>query len=632
MCGICGIFNLNGQPIAINQLKAMTNALAHRGPDGEGHYLAGSVGLGHRRLAVIDPSPAGHQPMANLDCSVVITYNGEIYNHLELRLQLEALGYQFHSHTDTEVLLHGYEAWGLELVPRLNGMFAFAVWDGNKRTLYLVRDRFGVKPLYCAQVGPYFVFASEIKAILTHPEITTKLNFDALNEYFTFQNLFRFHTFFKGISLIQPASISRISAAEPQLKCQTWWDFDFTNRDEQMGFEEACEETRRLFRQSITRQLMSDVPLGSYLSGGMDSGSIVAIASKHIPRLATFTCGFDLSSVTGVEANYDERREAELLSCHFKTEHYQQIVNASDISWALPKVIWHLENPRLGMSYPNYYVARLASKFVKVCLSGAGGDELFAGYPWRYYHVCDSVGRPQFLSQYYDYWQRLVADRQKTDLFTSAVWNGVNDRDAFDTFSRVFTFNSSLKYDTPEDQVANSLYFEIKTFLAGLLLVADKLSMANSLEERVPFLDNDLVDFAQRIPIRHKLSSLDSIARLDENETRKLRRYRELDTGKTVLRSAMSAFLPESIIKKKKQGFSAPDESWYRGEALDYVKKMLLDKKAMIRELINPKFIEDAIGQHVSGDRNHRLLLWSFLSLEQWCQIFLAGRRPDTDL
>lgn len=630
MCGICGILNLDGEPVPHRYLKAMVDSLSHRGPDDEGYYVDINIALGHRRLAVLDLSPAGHQPMVNKQGTIVLVYNGEIYNYLDLKSELTALGYLFQSNTDTEVLLYGFEEWGIEVVKKLNGMFAFALWDGNTRTIYLVRDRYGIKPLYWAKVGQTLMFASEIKAILRHPKIAVDINPDALNEYFTFQNLFRYHTLFKGVNLLQAASIRWIREGETQLNKTTWWDYDFTQRDETMSMEEAREETFRLFRQAVTRQLISDVPLGSYLSGGMDSGSMVAVASASIPRLATFTCGFDLSSVTGREANFDERREAELISCHFKTEHYQQVVNASDIEWALPRLVWHLEDLRLGMSYPNFYVARLASKFVKVCLGGTGGDELYAGYPWRYYNVSGSIGRDDYLRQYYTFWQRLVPDDRKMDLFTNELWNKIREHDTFRTFSRVFTFNDHLKYDSPEEHIANSLYFEIKTFLAGLLIVGDKLSMAHGLEERVPFLDNDLVEFAQRIPVRHKLANLQNIKRMDENETKKIRLYQHFDDGKNVLRQAMSSLLPEEVIKRRKQGFSAPDESWYRGESVRFIKETLLHKRARYTDFLRPKFVKKVVEEHISGQKNHRLLLWSFLCFEYWCRIFLD--KNDSDL
>lgn len=625
MCGICGILNLDGEPVSHRLIKAMTDALVHRGPDDEGQYIDVNLALGHRRLAVIDPTPSGHQPMVAPGGDIVLVYNGEIYNYRELRLELEEIGCRFQSQTDTEVFLLGYQVWGLDVIPRFNGMFAAAIWDGRRRCLHLVRDRFGVKPLYWYQRGKTFVFASEAKALLTHPLVSPELNVDALNEYFTFQNTFRYHTLFRGINLVQAASIRSISESEPVLSRRTWWDYDFSRRDEQLDFNTAREETERLFRQAVTRQLVSDVPVGCYLSGGMDSGSIVGVAAESIPRLATFTCGFDMSAVTGVEANYDERREAEFIACHFKTEHYQQVVNSSDISWALPRLIWHLEDLRLGMSYPNFYVSRLASRFVKVCLSGAGGDELYAGYPWRYYRVFDAVGRDNYLRQYYGFWQRLVPDTERRQLFTDDVNRRIKEWDTFRTFSRVFTFNRRLHYDTPDEHVANSLYFEIKTFLAGLLIVGDKLSMAHGLEERVPFLDNDLVDFAQRIPIRHKLADLENIKRIDENATRKLRRYQSFADGKNVLRRAMSGILPLEVLERRKQGFSAPDESWYRGESLAYVKEVLLNKRAAYRDFINPHFVARIIDEHVTGQANHRLMLWSFLCFEWWCKLFLDG-------
>jgi len=628
MCGICGIFNLNGEPVSYPVIRSMTEVMAYRGPDDEGHFIDVNIALGHRRLAILDPSPAGHQPMLTTDGQVALVYNGEIYNFLTLRGELEAMGCRFRSRTDTEVLLQGYEVWGIDVVKKLNGMFAFALWDGRKRQLYLARDRYGIKPLYWTMAGKSLIFASEIKSILTHSLVSAEVNPDALNEYFTFQNLFRYHTLFKGINLLQAASVRWINEADQELKRNTWWDYNFTDRDERMSLTDAREETARLFKQAVTRQLVSDVPVGSYLSGGMDSGSIVAVASASIPRLATFTCGFDLSSVTGVEANFDERREAELIACHFKTEHYQQVVNSSDISWALPRLIWHLEDLRLGMSYPNFYVSRLASRFVKVCLSGAGGDELYAGYPWRYYRVSGAVGRDDYFRQYYAFWQRLVPDQdKKQNLFTDDIRRQVREWNTFRTFSRVFTFNEELRYNCPEDHIANSLYFEIKTFLSGLLLVEDKLSMAHGLEERVPFLDNDLMEFAQRIPIRHKLANLNDIKQMDENETRKLRRYRSTADGKNVLRQAMAKILSADIIKRQKQGFSAPDESWYRGESLAYVKEVLLNKRASYRDFINPQYVKRVVDEHVAGRKNHRLLLWSFLSFEWWCKIFLDGMK-----
>jgi len=627
MCGVVGIYRPRHEAVPYRLVKAMSNALAHRGPDGEGQFVDGPIALGHRRLAIIDLTPAGSQPMASPDGQVVVSYNGEIYNHVDLRRELELMGFAFRSRTDTEVLVHGYQAWGLDVVPRLNGMFAFALWDARRSTLHLVRDRYGIKPLYYWWDGGELVFASEIRALLEHPRIAAAVDHEALNEYFTFQNLFQEHTLFEGISLLPAATILTLGA-DGRLGRRRWWDFDFTRRDEALSRDDACERTLALFEQAVGRQMMADVPVGSFLSGGMDSGSIVAVASQHLPRLATFTAGFEVSAAEGVEKTFDERRTAELIANRFKTEHYEQVINSSDIAWVLPRVVWHLEDLRLGMSYPNYYITRLASKFVKVCLSGAGGDELYAGYPWRYHRVSGAVDREQYLREYYGFWQRLVAEADKPSLFTDAVWRRIGQRDMFGVFREVFARHAGLRYDSAEDHVANSLYFEATTFLPGLFLIGDKLAMAHSLEERFPFMDNDLVEFAQTIPVTFKLGDFDRIRRIDENELDKFRKFfRDYDDGKAVLRQAMSRLLPPEITTRRKQGFSSPEASWYRGEAAGYVRELLLAPRAAYRDFIRADFVERIVREHTEQGINHRLLIWSLLSFEWWCRIFL-DRQP----
>jgi asparagine synthase (glutamine-hydrolysing) len=395
-----------------------------------------------------------------------------------------------------------------------------------------------------------------------------------------------------------------------------------------MSFEDAKNETKRLLEKAVNRQMISDVPVGSYLSGGMDSGSVTAIASKKIPRITTFTAGFDMSEVTGAEANYDERRDAELMANYYKTEHYEQVINAGDIRWSLPRVVWHIEDLKVGMSYPNYYISRLASKFVKVCLQGTGGDELYGGYPWRYYRVFQSLDKKSFFNNYYGFWQRLVADEHKKHLFKSDVCSQIDLNEPREAFERVFTFNKKLKYETPEQHINNSLYFEIKTFLPGLLLVGDKLSMANGLEERFPFLDNELVNFAQKIPVKHKLANLEQMKIIDENVFGGKRNvYKQFDDGKNVLRKAMTEILPESILNRKKQGFSAPDESWYRGENAGYVKELLLGKDPAYSQFIDPGFVKKIVNEHIDQRINHRLLIWSLLNFEWWCRLFLNNEK-----
>lgn len=628
MCGIAGVFNLNKTSVDPKLVQVMADAIAHRGPDGEGFYVKDQIGLAHRRLAILDTSSLGAQPMTSKNDEWVIVFNGCIYNYPELKEELLQAGHSFVSTTDTEVIVEGLAAYGPEFFTRLNGMFAVAAWNKKEEALYFSRDRFGVKPLYYWFNNKTLVFASEIKAIIKHPDYRIDVDYNALNQYFTFQNVFTYNTLFKGVTMLPPANTVKITSDSTGVKHYSWWDYDFTKPDENMSFEDAVSLTKKSFETAVSRQMISDVPVGSYLSGGMDSGSITAIASKSIPRIATFTAGFDMSEVTGVEANYDERRDAELMANYFKTEHYEQVINAGDLSWSLPRLVYHLEDLRVGMSYPNYYISRLASKFVKVCLQGTGGDELYGGYPWRYYRVFQSLDQKEFFNNYYGFWQRLVSDEDKTKLFTNATYNKVDIEDPRKVFELVFTFNEKLKYDTPEQHIANSLYFEIKTFLPGLLLVGDKLSMANGLEERFPFLDNDLVSLAEKIPVRHKLGNLENMMRLDENALgNKHKLYKEFDDGKNVLRKAMMDFLPERIINRKKQGFSAPDESWYRGENAKYIRDLLLGKKAVSSDFINQDYINLIIKEHTEQHINHRLLIWSFMCFEWWCRIFLNDEK-----
>jgi asparagine synthase (glutamine-hydrolysing) len=628
MCGIAGILDLrSGEAVSPDLLRRMADAQAHRGPDGEGYFVDGCLGLAHRRLAIIDPSPAGSQPMLSEDGQVAVVFNGTIFNFQELSRELRGLGHTFRSRCDTEVLVHGWEQWGEDLVARLNGHFAFAVWDGRRRRLSLVRDRFGTKPLYYAELGGLWLFASEIKAILAHPAYTMEVNHDALAEYFTFQNLFRYHTLFRGVHLLPPANIMTVDAPDGRHERHSFWDYDFNSPDELMTEEEAEHGIQTLFTNAVRRQLVADVPVGAYLSGGMDSASIVALAAPRLDHLYTFTCGWHMGAVEGVEATFDERIQAEVIADRYRTEHYEQVIGHSDVTWVLPDVIFHLEDLRLGMCYANYYISRLASKFVKVCLAGAGGDELFGGYPWRYYRMARSLNREEFFSNYYGYWQRLLLDEQRRDFFTPHAQRGMEDTDMKRVMQRVFTFREDLRFSRPEEHIANSLYFEAKTFLHGLLVLGDRLSMAHGLEERAPFLDNDLVEFAQRIPVRYKLRNLTNWITRDENIPQKGKDYfAQHDDGKNVLRKAMSVWMPPEITGRRKQGFSSPDESWYRGPNLGYVKKLLLSPDALCHAYIERAQIQRALEEHCARRINRRLLIWSLLSFEIWLRRFADGQ------
>jgi asparagine synthase (glutamine-hydrolysing) len=624
MCGICGIFNLNGEPVSPVNLRRMTDAVAYRGPDGEGFYIDSFVGLAHRRLAIIDLSPAGHQPMLTKDGNFSLVYNGEIYNFQELRIELESLGHQFRSRTDSEVVLHGYAEWGPECVNRFNGMFAFAIWDKTRQELFLARDRYGIKPLYYAFVNGHFLFASEQKSILTHPAIKSEIDLEALLEYFTFQNFFTHRTLIKGIRLFPAGCWAKIplGTVTHQLSTIRYWDFDFREPEQKEDEAEYIEELDRLFRQAVNRQLVSDVDVGSYLSGGMDSGSITSVAATQLPYIKTFTCGFDLNSASGLELGFDEREKSEFMSYLFKTEHYEMVLKAGDMERVLPKLAWHIEEPRVGQSYPNYYVAQLASKFVKVVLSGAGGDELFGGYPWRYYRAMVSTDFEQYIDNYYLYWQRLIPNTTVRQVF-QPVWDSVRHVWTRDIFRDVF----QRKVDdlaTPEDYINHSLYFEAKTFLHGLLVIEDKLSMAHSLETRVPFLDNDLVDFAMQIPVSLKLGQIKEVMRINENEPGKLNKYFEKTRdGKLILRKVMEKYIPPEVTGAVKQGFSAPDASWFRGESINYVRDLLFDGNAGIYQYLDRGAVQSLLEEHLEGKQNRRLLIWSLLNFEWWLKKFL---------
>ncbi|OLP16494.1 asparagine synthase (glutamine-hydrolyzing) [Leptolyngbya sp. 'hensonii'] len=626
MCGIAGIFNLDGEPVSSVILKKMTDAIAHRGPDGEGHWVQDSVGLGHRRLAILDLSPAGHQPMATIDGRFILSFNGEIYNFNELRIELEALGYQFHSRTDTEVLLYAYAAWGVRALDRLNGMFAFALWDRQQRELILARDRYGIKPLYYLLQGNHFVFGSEVKAILAHPLYQVQMDLEGLMEYFTFQNFFTDRTLFQGIRLLPSGTWMRLSLASPEPQPHQYWDYHFTDpQDASLDEREYVEELDRLFQQAVNRQLISDVEIGAYLSGGMDSGSITAIAARQLPYLKSFTCGFDLNSASGIEVNYDEREPAEYMSYLFKTEHYEMVLKAGDMERVLPRLAWHLEEPRVGQSYPNFYVAQLAGKFVKVVLSGSGGDELFAGYPWRYYRAVVNDNFDHYVDQYFGFWQRLLSPDELKTVF-QPIWGEVGHLSTREIFKGVFR-QPVQDLARPEDYINHSLYFEARTFLHGLLIVEDKLSMAHGLETRVPFLDNDLVDFAMQIPVRLKLGNLREVIRLNENDrgNKAVRYFQKTKDGKLLLRKIMGRYIPPVVTEREKQGFSAPDASWFKGESIDYVRRKLYNHYSRLYDFLDRKAVQDLIGEHLEGHQNRRLLIWSLLNVEEWCRQFLKA-------
>jgi len=595
MCGIAGALHLDGSFVQREALDRAGSSIAHRGPDDQGIHLDGPLGLAHRRLAIIDLSPAGRGPMSNEDKTVWLTYNGEIYNFRDLRRLLAARGHVFASHCDGEVLVHGYEEWGLGLLERLNGIFAFAIWDARERRLFLTRDRFGAKPLYYREHPDRLVFASEAKAILAYDDEPARLSLPALGEYLTFQNIYTEQTLFDGIRLLEPGTWLQLGADGFRTRAR-WFDpMPSPGTTDERGI---AEELGAILQRAVHRQLVADVPVGAYLSGGMDSASLVTLAARRIPHIHTFTAGFDMFDADPLELAADEREDAEIVAREVGTEHYEVVLHAGDMRRVLPQLVWHLEDLRAGTCYQNFYAARLASRFVKVVLAGTGGDELFAGYPWRYSLVMDVRDRASFADAYYHYWCRLLDDNARRGAFTDDAWGEVASTNPKHRFEEIYAHLPDLP------AVDLALYFEQRTFLHALLVVEDKLSMAHSMEARVPFLDHELVDFSLRIPGALKCSGPE---------------------GKRLLRQAARGFLPDVLTDKRKQGFSPPDRSWYQGRNLEYVREILLDRMTLSRGILEPGFIESTINAHADGSSDHRLLIWSLLCLEWWQRLFIDG-------
>lgn len=618
--------NINGAPVDSAILQSMTDILAHRGPDGEGIFVSGPVGLGHRRLAILDPGPNGQQPFQSEDGRFTLTYNGELYNYKEIRSELEGRGQTFKTNCDTEVMLYALAHWGENALEKFNGMFAFGFWDEKEKTLLLGRDRFGVKPVYYAFRNNCFLFGSEVKAILQHPDLRAEMDPEALLEYMTFQNFFTDKTLFRNITLLPAGSFLRLESGKaPEIK--QYWDYRFEEDHTLKSEEEYIEELDFLFQQAVKRQLISDVPVSAYLSGGMDSGSITSIASKYINPLRTFTVGFDMHSISGLELGFDERERAEYMSYLFSTEHYEMVLKAGDMERCMEKVVWHLEEPRVGQSYPNYYAAGLASKFAKVVLAGTGGDELFGGYPWRYYQAVVNDDPYEYINKYYKYWQRLIPNRDIQKVF-QPIRDQVQGVWTLDLFGHVIKPHLGNDIVTPESYVNHSLYLEAKTFLHGLFVVEDKLSMAHSLENRVPFMDNDLVDFAMKLPVQYKLGNLGEVVRINENEPgKKTRQYfSKTNDGKLLLRKTMQSHIPDKVTKNIKQGFSAPDNSWFKGESIDYVRDKIMGSNAKFYDYMDRESLQALVQEHLDGTTNRRLLIWSLLYLEEFCETFLGKK------
>jgi asparagine synthase (glutamine-hydrolysing) len=586
VCGIAGICSPAAAPDrAAERLADMLGSIVHRGPDAGGVAVDGAVAIGTRRLAIIDLT-GGDQPIYNEDESVWLVYNGEIYNSPELRRKLEAAGHRFRTRTDSEVIVHLYEERGERLVDELNGMFAFALWDEARKRLFVARDRLGVKPLYYVWDGVTLAFASEVRALVAGGFVRPALDPDAFVELLTFQNIISFRSLFRGVELLPPGTTLSLSAEG--MKVEQYWDPE-PRLDSSLDVDGLCERIRETFDGAVERHLLSDVELASYLSSGLDSSSVTAAAARVLPRLTTFTTGFDVTGAVGMEAGFDEREEAATLAHTLGTHHHELLLDAHDLDMVLPRVVLHLEEPRMNFSYPNYLTAGFASRWVKVVLSSVGGDELFGGYPWRY----ELADAPDFVDRYFAAWSRLLTRDELTEGIAADGYDVERPRRLYD----------ELMASTQElPPLERMLYYELKTYLHGLLLIEDKLSMAHSLESRVPFLDNELVDLALTIPAQLKLHG---------------------GISKGLFRQAMRGRLPEQVLARTKTGFVPPQGTWFN--QTNYLDEVLLTDRARERGLYRPGFVEGLIEEHRSGARDRRLVLWTLLCLEWWHRIFIDG-------
>lgn len=663
MSGIAGLADLTAQGVDPGRLKEMNDMLAHRGPDDAGYALlapdrrpdgmgslylrftdpafhginqhiapfggphyAGEtakrrfpLGLAHRRLSVTGRDDRPHQPLASPNRRYWLILDGHLHNAPELRAKLGDPEGEPPPSCEGELFMALWAEYGAKSLEMLNGPFALALYDRRENLLCLARDRFGMKPLYYAPAAGQLIFASEPKAILASRLLPPEIDPPALAEYFTFQNIFSDRILFRGVRQLPPGHCLFLRPGENSPPRLVKYAPPLPRPDPSLKAEEACEQVLAAFRRSVARQTAGAAPLGAYLSGGMDSGSIVAAAvAGGRKRLTTFTCGFDMTNVNGIEQGFDERRLSEDLAYLLQTEHYEVVLHSGDMPAAMERLSWHMDDPRVGMCHQNWYVAKLAGKFVKVCLGGVGGDELFGGYPWRYAAGLAAPDPAGSRDAYFRLWHRLLAPDELPGLFRPEIRPQIPR--ARESFDAVF---ASLPPPLPEWSLRENLmeqllHFEFATFLPGLGTVDDRLNLAHGVESRAPFLDKDLAELAFSLPVALKVD----LEALTGGKGAGNGRGRE---GKLILRRALRPLLPEIYLDMPKQGFSPPDGSWYRGESLDYLKSILHDPRALSRPWFDPDFVKARLEEHFAGRRNHRLLIWSLLAFE-WLQRHFCDR------
>lgn len=623
MCGICGIFDRSGDPIDQVTLKRMNKVLQHRGPDGEGYFVDGGIGLGHRRLSIIDLD-GGAQPMPNGDGTLQIIFNGEIYNYIELREELLALGHRFRTRSDTEVIIHAYEQWGTECVNRFNGMFAFAIVNVREKTMFLARDHLGIKPLYYIWIESQLLFASEIKALLQHPDCPREVDVESLAELFTFRYVPSPKTLFKGVFKLPAGHMMQVTVNS--MRTERFWKWIPQIR-KKWHEQDLVEEYQRLLDDAVRLQLRSDVPLGLFLSSGIDSGVLLAIMSKYSPgRIQAFTIGFEGGEKT------NEVADARFLADMFGAEHHFTMVGPKDYLEYYERFQWDIEEP-VGheAAAAFYFLAKGTSSNVKVALTGQGADEPWAGYD-RYIGVKLSNIYNRLPSNVTDPLARLVTRMPGRFERLKRGVNSLGEPDMLTRFVKVYSFFSedmkrqlfaaTLKekvfvngYQPKEairhlqsdvrhlDPVSQMLYIDTRANLPDdLLMVGDKTSMANSLEVRVPFLDYRLVEFIESLPPNLKLRGF---------------------TGKYLHKKALEKWLPKNVIYRKKKGFANPIEEWFRTGMRSYLEEYLLGSDSASALFFDQKFIRQMLVNDREGKDQFRRHIYLLLSFELWYRKFI---------
>jgi asparagine synthase (glutamine-hydrolysing) len=630
MCGICGIFYSDPtQRVNRDQLVAMNRQIVHRGPDDDGFFIEQNLGLAMRRLSIIDIQ-TGHQPLSNEDGSVWIVFNGEIYNHQDLRKDLQSRGHLYRTNSDTETIVHLYEEYGRNCVERLRGMFAFAIWDRARRCLFLARDRLGIKPLYYRYDGSTLLFGSEIKTILAYPGVKREFNHGTLAEYLAFGYIAGEESMYTGIRKLRPGHSLTLDEFG-QLQTSSYWDLDSKSDDGSQPREYYVRRYREQLEECVSSHLMSDVPLGVFLSGGLDSSAVAALTTKiRKEPIETFSVGYG-------EKAYSELPYARTIAEHLKSRNHEVRVSRNEFFQALPRLIWHEDEPIVWpSSVALYFVAQLARKHVTVVLTGEGSDETLGGYtryPWTLLNSrMDSIYRtltPAVLrrmlrkgitafplsaaskrtlehtfllrdgtawpSFYFDNFYSAFSAAEQEDLLTPEARQMAGD-----------AYAGSMKYwnHSSGDLLHRLLYTDIKTYLVELLMKQDQMSMAASIESRVPFLDHSLVEFTASIPAKYATRGM---------------------AGKCILKAAVEDLLPSSIVHRQKMGFPTPWAYWLAGPQLENIEHSLLEPRTLERGLLRADVLKRLFAEHRSGQRDHGNRIWRLLNLELWLRVCVDG-------